>query len=137
MPGCPVLQSAVDLCICMRTGRQKRTCISYGRCDKREGPTPTGKLVRFGYVNITADKEADWLLPGETIRGHEFHYWDSTRCGYGLYGGKAGREEKVELYSYERNTCLPVILICICRPYRNSPVGSSGVVREWERTLVQ
>ena len=22
---------------------------------------PTGKLVRFGYVNITADKEADWL----------------------------------------------------------------------------
>ena len=42
---------------------------------------PTGKLVRFGYVNITADKEADWLLPGETIKGHEFHYWDSTDAG--------------------------------------------------------
>ena len=42
---------------------------------------PAGKLVRFGYVNITADKEADWLLPGETIRGHEFHYWDSTDSG--------------------------------------------------------
>lgn len=42
---------------------------------------PAGKLVRFGYVNITADKETDWLLPGETIRGHEFHYWDSTDSG--------------------------------------------------------
>ena len=46
---------------------------------------PTGKLVRFGYVSITADKSDQeneaLLLPGETIRGHEFHYWDSTDAG--------------------------------------------------------
>ena len=45
---------------------------------------PTGRLVRFGYINIQAeDKEspAGWLLPGEIIRGHEFHYWDSTDPG--------------------------------------------------------
>ena len=43
---------------------------------------PAGRLVRFGYVNITpkADQEGI-LLPGETIRGHEFHYWDSTDSG--------------------------------------------------------
>lgn len=58
---------------------------------------PTGKLVRFGYVNIERkcpdmesgggtpemDREEDpgFLLPGEQIRGHEFHYWDSTQGG--------------------------------------------------------
>ena len=47
---------------------------------------PTGKLVRFGYINITAgdgnSSGADgYLRPGEWIRGHEFHYWDSTDSG--------------------------------------------------------
>ena len=26
-------------------------------------------------------QETPWLLPGEKIRGHEFHYWDSTDSG--------------------------------------------------------
>ena len=46
---------------------------------------PTGKLVRFGYVQIRNREEEDlsegYLLPGETVRGHEFHYWDSTDSG--------------------------------------------------------
>lgn len=43
---------------------------------------PTGKLVRFGYVKIenSAGREG-YLLPGESVRGHEFHYWDSTDSG--------------------------------------------------------
>ena len=41
----------------------------------------TGKLVRFGYINITADKKSVLLNEGESIRGHEFHYWDSTNNG--------------------------------------------------------
>lgn len=43
---------------------------------------PTGKLVRFGYVQIenSAGREG-YLLPGESVRGHEFHYWDSTDSG--------------------------------------------------------
>ena len=45
-----------------------------------------GKLVRFGYINVTAaDRQQaqsrSYLQPGETIRGHEFHYWDSTDSG--------------------------------------------------------
>jgi cobyrinic acid a,c-diamide synthase len=54
----------------------------------------TGKLVRFGYVALSAKEgtageihgPAAWrktiyLDPGQTIRGHEFHYSDSTCNG--------------------------------------------------------
>ncbi|MDU6263341.1 MAG: cobyrinate a,c-diamide synthase [Anaerocolumna aminovalerica] len=40
----------------------------------------TGKLVRFGYINITEEKEA-FLSKNAGIRGHEFHYYDSTENG--------------------------------------------------------
>jgi cobyrinic acid a,c-diamide synthase len=39
-----------------------------------------GKLVRFGYIGIQT--EAETFLPeGTEIRGHEFHYFDSTDNG--------------------------------------------------------
>ncbi len=37
----------------------------------------TGKLVRFGYVTVTAPGPDG----GHCIRGHEFHYFDSTNTG--------------------------------------------------------
>lgn len=40
----------------------------------------TGKLVRFGYVEIK-EKKGFFLPQGERIRGHEFHYFDSTDNG--------------------------------------------------------
>lgn len=45
-----------------------------GRCEYK------GKLVRFGYVNIK-EKQTNFLREGEYIRGHEFHYYDSTNNG--------------------------------------------------------
>ena len=39
-----------------------------------------GKLVRFGYVELT-EKESCFLPEKEGIRGHEFHYFDSTENG--------------------------------------------------------
>lgn len=46
---------------------------------------PEGRLVRFGYVTLSPDREkgeqAGYLMAGESIRGHEFHYWDSTDSG--------------------------------------------------------
>lgn len=50
---------------------------------------PAGKLVRFGYVDIENsgregfedENSGAYLLPGEKIKGHEFHYWDSTQNG--------------------------------------------------------
>ncbi len=58
------------------------------------GETRMGeRLVRFGYITLTPNAEngnglgedifagASYLAPGETIRGHEFHYFDSTDNG--------------------------------------------------------
>lgn len=42
---------------------------------------PVHKLSRFGYIEATAEKDGLLALRGEKIRGHEFHYWDSTENG--------------------------------------------------------
>lgn len=41
----------------------------------------TGRLSRFGYITLTARADNLFGGPGESIRGHEFHYWDSDRNG--------------------------------------------------------
>lgn len=40
----------------------------------------TERLQRFGYVEL-ALQEADAFAVNTVLRGHEFHYWDSTDCG--------------------------------------------------------
>lgn len=42
---------------------------------------PTGKLSRFGYVTLTAQRDNLLCRAGEAIRGHEFHYWDVDEPG--------------------------------------------------------
>lgn len=41
----------------------------------------TGRLQRFGYINMTAENDNLLCKKGESISAHEFHYWDSTNCG--------------------------------------------------------
>lgn len=41
----------------------------------------TESLGRFGYVTLEAKSDLVYLRQGETIRGHEFHYWDCTENG--------------------------------------------------------
>ena len=41
----------------------------------------TGRLVRFGYVTLTAKKDGLLDPAGTVLRGHEFHYWESTENG--------------------------------------------------------
>ena len=41
----------------------------------------TGHLVRFGYVTVTADRDTLLLKKGQSIKAHEFHYYDSTDNG--------------------------------------------------------
>ena len=55
----------------------------------------TGKLVRFGYCAITAKEDSMLLKKGESLRVHEFHYWDSTD------NGTAFRAEKQSGRSWE------------------------------------
>ena len=48
----------------------------------------TGRLVRFGYIMLTAKKDGLLLKEGESVRAHEFHYYDSTACGDGFRAEK-------------------------------------------------
>lgn len=52
-----------------------------------------GKLVRFGYIEIK-EKQNHFLPEGEIIKGHEFHYYDSTDNGENCIATKptTGRE---------------------------------------------
>ena len=52
----------------------------------------TGKLGRFGYICLEALQEG--VLGGGcgTLRGHEFHYFDSTDCGSAFHAQKPNRK---------------------------------------------
>ena len=74
----------------------------------RERSFPTGKLVRFGYINITAGDGNSlgtdgYLRAGEWIRGHEFHYWDSTDSGKACEAVKPDGRRKWECIHMEGN----------------------------------
>ena len=48
----------------------------------------TGKLSRFGYVELAAQQEGLGIEPGDTLRAHEFHYFDSSNNGAALHATK-------------------------------------------------
>ena len=49
----------------------------------------TDKLQRFGYIEIRALKDNLLSKEGESIRVHEFHYYDSENCGEDFMAKKA------------------------------------------------
>ena len=50
---------------------------------------PKGKLVRFGYVEVTAREDGLFLPAGQALRAHEFHYWDTNDNGDSFMAVKA------------------------------------------------
>lgn len=46
-----------------------------GRCFKRD------KLSRFGYIRLTAKSDNLICKSGESLKAHEFHYWESNNNG--------------------------------------------------------
>ncbi len=50
----------------------------------------TPKLSRFGYIDLSVKEgsKAQLLKAGQTIRGHEFHYFDSTDSGTDYHAQK-------------------------------------------------
>ena len=50
------------------------------------------RLVRFGYIQIEGAGNSAYLHRGEILRGHEFHYWDSSDNGDGCIARKPGRD---------------------------------------------
>lgn len=49
---------------------------------------PTSRLQRFGYITMTAKSDSLLCGCGDTIRAHEFHYFDSSDCGNGFTAEK-------------------------------------------------
>ena len=41
----------------------------------------TNSLGRFGYITLTGEKDSAVIQKGDTVCGHEFHYFDSTNPG--------------------------------------------------------
>ena len=50
---------------------------------------PVGRLVRFGYAELTAHADSLLFRTGESFPAHEFHHWDSTANGTALTAAKA------------------------------------------------
>ena len=43
-----------------------------------------GRLVRFGYAALEAETDSLLFAAGDTMRAHEFHYWDADVPGEAL-----------------------------------------------------
>ncbi len=54
----------------------------------------TNKLGRFGYVTLSPNADTAFLPVGETIRAHEFHYFESENCGEALTAVKPDGKRK-------------------------------------------
>lgn len=52
----------------------------------------TDRLGRFGYINLTAKKDMIYGQENIEIKGHEFHYFDSTNNGEDFHAQKAIRK---------------------------------------------
>ena len=53
---------------------------------------PTPRLTRFGYIGLTALEDNLLCKKGAELKGHEFHYWDSTNPGDGFHARKPLRK---------------------------------------------
>ncbi len=53
-----------------------------GNCENKN------KLVRFGYVSLTAKNDNLLCKKGESFKGHEFHYYDSSNNGDSILAEK-------------------------------------------------
>ena len=60
----------------------------------------TGHSVRFGYMEIAGVKDKkcsdDLAYSLVGMRGHEFHYYESTACGDDFAAEKPGRDKRWE-----------------------------------------
>ncbi len=74
---------------------------------------PAGRLVRFGYVTLTARRDGLFGDAGTVLRGHEFHYWDSTDVGDGFTAQKLnGSSRLCAVYTPTLYAGYPHLYLC-------------------------
>ncbi|HVI39824.1 MAG TPA: cobyrinate a,c-diamide synthase, partial [Anaerovoracaceae bacterium] len=70
-----------------------RSGTQYDMAGVIEGESyPTEKLSRFGYITLTALEDNVLCKKGAELKGHEFHYWDSTNTGNSFHAQKPLRK---------------------------------------------
>ena len=79
------------------TGKEAGDNLVFPMCGVLPGRCRmTDHLVRFGYIELEkregASGPAGYLSEGHRIRGHEFHYFDSTQNGDACTARKPGRK---------------------------------------------
>ena len=70
-------------------GRSHRMCgVLNGSCSMKN------KLVRFGYIELKTTEDTPWFKKNESIKAHEFHYFDCSENGTALTALKpVGKKE--------------------------------------------
>lgn len=63
----------------------------------------TSKLNRFGYINIKALEDNFLCKKDEIIKGHEFHYFDSTNCGEKFFAEKPSKKRSWKCINLTNN----------------------------------
>lgn len=66
----------------------------------------TNKLGRFGYIELTPNSEKCLEDKENRIKGHEFHYWDSTNCGEDYIAKKPLRKKEWNCIHFDNNRCV-------------------------------
>ncbi|HYE69522.1 MAG TPA: cobyrinate a,c-diamide synthase [Anaerovoracaceae bacterium] len=70
-----------------------RDGVQYEMAGVIEGESfPMQKLTRFGYITLTSLEDNVLCRKGTQLKGHEFHYWDSTNTGNGFHAQKPLRK---------------------------------------------
>ena len=60
------------------------------------------RLGNFGYLTLTAEEDLPFLKKGMSMRGHEFHYWQTNDQGAGACARKpAGNKEWLCMRNYK------------------------------------
>ena len=78
--------------------------IPYKMVGAIEGESfPTNKLLRFGYVSLVAQEDNLLCAKGMELRGHEFHYWDSTNTGNSFHAQNSLQKANWDCVIAEKN----------------------------------
>lgn len=64
-----------------------------------------GRLVRFGYAQLTSMTETILGPAGLTLPAHEFHYWDTT-CSGGCFAAEKPLTDRTWQCMYQKNNLL-------------------------------
>ena len=68
--------------------------VMHGMCGVIPGEVRnTGRLSRFGYATFSPLRDDGVTKGGLSVKGHEFHYWDSDNCGSDWKALKTGGRE--------------------------------------------